>query len=207
MNPERFLEDVFSCQSLNVRVSSVLKVEEKRQWQTQSKPKREETRTQTQAHHPKSYELHDYLFKYIDVQNNMMYNDGVNDVDEKLSYITVHVRTISGKTISIRCDRRQSMTRIKDEIERKTKIPKASQHLSNQGKTLSERKTIQENNKMNEATLEMTLGLQRGMKEDEMMTSAGSAEDRNMRRKHSEIGEIQLGDDTEHVKREIYNAL
>ena len=33
---------------------------------------------------------------------------------------------------------------------------------------------------MNEPTLEMTLGLQGGMKEDEMVTSARSAEDRNM---------------------------
>ena len=109
------------------------------------------------------------------------------------------------KTNSNRCDWRQSITRIKDEIERKTKIPKALQHFSNQGKTQSERKAIQENNIMNEATLEMTLGLQGGMKEDEM-TSAGSAEDRNMRRKHSEIGEIQLSDDTVHNKREICNA-
>ena len=53
---------------------------------------------------------------------------------------------------------------------------------------------------MNEPTLEMTLGLQGGMKEDEMVTSAGSAEDRNMRRKHTEIGETQLSDDTKHVE-------
>ena len=39
------------------------------------------------------------------------------------------------------------------------------------------------------------------MKEDEMMTFAGSAEDRNVRRKHSEIGEIQSSDDTEHTKK------
>ena len=44
------------------------------------------------------------------------------------------------------------------------------------------------------------------MKEDEMMTFAGSAEDRNVRRKHSEIGEIQSSDDTEHTKKEINNA-
>ena len=39
-----------------------------------------------------------------------------------------------------------------------------------------------------------------------MMTSAGSAEDKNLRRKHNEISEIQLSDDTEHIKREINNA-
>ena len=38
------------------------------------------------------------------------------------------------------------------------------------------------------------------MNEDETLTSAGSAEDRNMRRKHSEIGEAQLSDDKVHQK-------
>ena len=75
-------------------------------------------------------------------------------------YKTVYVRMKSGKTISIKCDKRQFVTRVKDEIERKTKIPAALQHFSNQGKKLSEKKTIQENNIMNEANLEMTVGLQ-----------------------------------------------
>ena len=185
---------------------SVLKVEGKRQRQTQSKPKHKETKTQSQTHQPKGYELQDYLFKYIVEESCVIYNESMNDVNEKHSYMTVYVTTISGKTISISCDRRQSISRIKHEIERKTKTPKILQHLSNEGKTSSERKTIQEHNIMNEATLEMTLGLQGGTEEDETMTSAGSAEERNMRRKHSEIGEIQLSDDTEHIKREVFNA-
>ena len=57
-----------------------------------------------------------------------------------------------------------------------------------------------------ETALEMTLGLQGRIKEDEMWTSAGSAEERNLRRKHSGIVEIQLSDETEHIKREINNA-
>ena len=157
----------------------------KRQWQTRSKPKLSETRTETQAHQSKGYELQDHLFKCIVEEYCVIYNEGMKHVSEKLSYMTVYVRTISGKTISMRCDRRQSITRIKDEIERKTKIPKALQHLSNKGKTLSERKTIQENTIMKEATLEMTLGLQGELKEFEMMTSAASAEDGNLRRKPS----------------------
>ena len=69
MYPERFLKTFFFFQSLNGRVSSVVKVEGDRQWQTQSKPKHEETRYQTQAHQPKSYELHDYFIKHIVEQN------------------------------------------------------------------------------------------------------------------------------------------
>ena len=83
----------------------------------------------------------------------MIYNEGMNDVNEKLSHMTVCVRVIIGKTISNSCVRRQSITIIKHEIrERETKIPKALQHLSNQWKTLNERKTIQEHNIINEAT-------------------------------------------------------
>ena len=58
--------------------------------------------------------------------------------------------------------------------------------------------TVEESNSKNDLSLEMTLGLQGGMKEDEMTTSAGSAEDR--------IGGVQLSDDTEHIRREINNT-
>ena len=66
----------------------------------------------------------------------------MNKENEKLFYTTVYVRRISGKTSSIMCGKRQGITRIKDEIERRTKIPKTLQHFVNQGKTLSEWKTI-----------------------------------------------------------------
>ena len=50
-----------------------------------------------------------------------------------------------------------------------TKIPQALEDLASQGKTLSEKKTIEESNINDEATLEMTWGLQGRLKEDEMM--------------------------------------
>ena len=65
---------------------------------------------------------------------------------------------------------------------------KPFQHLVNQGKTESERKTIEESNIKNETTLEMTLRLWGRFKEDEMTTSAGSAEERNLKRKRGGIG-------------------
>ena len=74
---------------------------------------------------------------HLVADNYTISNEGANEVNEKLSHVTVYVRTISGKTISIKCDRRRSITRIKDEIERRTKIPKALQHLVNRGKTLN----------------------------------------------------------------------
>ena len=119
------------------------------------------------------------------------------------NYMTVYARTNSGKTNSIKCDKRQSITRTKDEIERKIQIPKDIQYLSNQGKKLNEKQKIQENNTMNEATLEMTLGLKGGMKEDETMSSAGAAAVRNLRRRHSEIGKHKSVMTSEYFKREI----
>ena len=116
-------------------------VEVKRQ--AQSKPKHGKTRTQTQAHQPKSYELQDHFFKNLVEDNYTISNEGMNEVNEKLFYMTVYVRTISGKTISVTCDKRQGTTRIKDESDRRTKIPKALQHLVNQGGTLSERDDLE----------------------------------------------------------------
>ena len=74
---------------------------------------------------------------------------------------------------------------------------------------MSEKKTFEEINTNAETGLELTLRPQAGTKEDEMMTSAGSGDDRQVIRKHSEIseiGDVQLSDDTEHIKREINNA-
>ena len=53
----------------------------------------------------------------------------MNEANEKLFYMTVYVRTLSGKTLSIKCDKKQGLTRIKDEIERRTKIPKSPSAL------------------------------------------------------------------------------
>ena len=80
------------------------------------------------------------------------------------SYITVHARKISGKTISIKCDRRQTIARIMDEVERKTMIPKDLQDLANQGKALSDEITIEESNIESGTTIEMPMRLQGGVK-------------------------------------------
>ena len=95
-------------------------------------------------------------------ENYTISNEGMNEVKESFSYMTVYGRTISRKTISIKCDKRHCITTIGDEIERIRKIPKARQHFVNQGKTLSERKTIEESDTKNETILEMTLRLQEG---------------------------------------------
>ena len=164
----RLLTVVFSLESLSAQLLPFLVETGESQWQPHNNPKRRKEKNQTQAYQPKRhegcYEFHEYLFKLAVEESGTIFNEGMNNEREKYFYMTVYVRTINGKTTSIRCNRSQNITRIKDEVDRNTKMPKALQHLSNQGKALSERKNIQENNIINE----MTLGLQGGMKEDEM---------------------------------------
>ena len=49
--------------------------------------------------------------------------------------MTVYVKTIKGKTISVNCNKRQRTEKIKDEVERRTMIPRKHQCLVSQGKS------------------------------------------------------------------------
>ena len=82
-----------------------------------------------------------------------------------------------------------------------------------QGKVLSEKKTIEESNIKEGATLEMTMRLQFGTKDREMMTSAGTMDERQVKRRASEpcseisgIDDVKVSEVTDHIKREIDSA-
>ena len=94
-------------------------------------------------------EFQEYFLKTTMVEIGTISIEGRDKDPVNYFYMTVYVRTINGETISLR----QSITRTNDEIDRKTKIPKALQHLSNHGKILNERKSTQENNRMKELIL------------------------------------------------------
>ena len=72
----------------------------------------------------KEREFQTYLLKNTIVEIGTISIEGM-DNPMIYFYMTVYVRTINGKTISIKCEKRQRITRIKDETERKTKMPKA----------------------------------------------------------------------------------
>ena len=136
---------------------------EKSQWRAQCKPKRRIQRTQTEeAHQPtgkenERYEFEEIRYKTITVENCKNIIAGMNgDLDEVLN-MTVHVRTFNGKTISIKCGRRQEAKKIKAEVERKTKSPKEQQHLVCQGIALKEGTTIRDCNIKQYTTIEMIL--------------------------------------------------
>ena len=149
-------------------------------------------------------------------ENDKIFGGGMNKDRDVNFYMTVHVRKNSGKTTSIKGGRRQDIARIMDVVERKTMILKNLHHLANQGKALSDKKTVEESNIEAETTIEMSMRPKGGMKKDEPMAPAEKEED-GKKRKSNELGgdtmtrnsgivETRLSDDTEYIKKEINNA-
>ena len=102
------------------------------------------------------------------------------------TFITIHVKTINGKTISIKCDGKMTAAVISGEVERRSLIPRDMTCLVHKGKVMSEKKTIKENNIEAEATLEMSLRLLGGMEKTEQMDTHETEEDREKKRKLEE---------------------
>ena len=78
---------------------------------------------QNQAAHQskKNYECDDNTFEF---ENDYIFVFA-NEVSEKTNalaenYMTVYVKTINGKTISIKCDQKQKAATILDEVERRS---------------------------------------------------------------------------------------
>ena len=88
------------------------------------------------------------------------------------------MRTSSGKTISIKCAKKQKATSISDEVERRSAIPRGMTYLVHNGKVLHERRTIEENNIGTETTIEMSLRLLGGTDKSESMDTLESEEER-----------------------------
>ena len=76
--------------------------------------------------------------------------------------MTVYVKTISGKTISIKCDKAESRYSI-GKFFMKTSIRRGITYLVHEGKVLNDKKTTEENNIGAEPTIEMSLILLGGM--------------------------------------------
>ena len=92
--------------------------------------------------------------------------------------MTISVKTSSGKTISIKCDKKQKTAIISDEVERRSLIPRDMTYFVHKGKVISEKNTTEENDIEAEATLEMSLRLMGGMEMNEQMDTHQAEEDR-----------------------------
>ena len=134
---------------LNVQLLTVLCSERKNQWQalTVHQSKREEV----------GCEFQEYMLTLATEENRKIFDDGM--IKDRVEYLnmSVYVRTVNEKTISIKCDRGQNATRIMEIVERKTLIPRDQLYLANQGKMLNDKKTMEESNIETGATIEMSL--------------------------------------------------
>ena len=57
------------------------------------------------------------------------------------TFMTIHVKAINGKTISIKCEGKMTAAVISDEVETRSSIPRDMTYLVHKGKVMSEKKT------------------------------------------------------------------
>ena len=81
----------------------------------------------------------EYIFTLAAEENCKIFDVGMIKDRVGNPNITEYVRTNSGKTISITCDRKQNATTIMEIVERKTLSPRDQLYLVNQGKVLKEK--------------------------------------------------------------------
>ena len=101
---------------------------------------------QNQTAHPsiKIYEFDVHIFApTTEVTGKTIFElEGENEIN----MIRIYVRTSSGKTISIKCDKKRKAMSILDEVERRSAISRSITYLAHHGKVLNEKRTIEENN-------------------------------------------------------------
>ena len=100
---------------------------------------------QTQAAHQsnKNYVCDDYIFEfeidYIFVCATEVSEKTTIELDDALeeNCMTVYVKTIIGKTISINRDKKQKAATTSDEVERRSSIPRGMTYFAHQGKDVN----------------------------------------------------------------------
>ena len=150
----------------------------------------------------------DHIFEFVNEENEE--NSKVNDDLPEETYMTIYVKTINGKTFSLKCEGKMTAAVISEEVERRSLIPRDMTHLVHRGNQMSEKKTIKQNNIEAEATLEMSLRLLGGMEKNEQMDTRETEEDREKKRKLEEGKEGKMtkpNDDTVYLRRDIMEAL
>ena len=150
----------------------------------------------------------DYIFEFATKLNEENTNENDDLLEE--TYMMIYMKMISGKTISIKCEGKQTAAVKSDEVERRSLIPRDMTYLVHKGKVMIEKKTIEENNIEAEASLEMSLRLLGGMEMNEQTDTHEIVEDREKKRKLEEGKEGKMtkpNDHTVYLRRDIMEAL
>ena len=143
---------------------------------------------------------------FVDIVNNTEMND---DVLEK-NNLTVYVKTINKKTISICYYDSMKAAVMLEEVERRTTIPRDMTRLTHKGKAINGKKSMKDNNIKANETIEMSLRLLGGMEVNEQMDTHETEEDREKKRKLDEGKEgkaTKPSDDMAHLRKDIMEAL
>ena len=143
---------------------------------------------------------------FVDIVNNTEVND---DVLEK-NNLTVYVKTINKKTISICYYDSMKAAVMLEEVERRTTIPRDMTRLTHKGKAINGKKSMKDNNIKANETIEMSLRLLGGMEVNEQMDTHETEEDREKKRKLDEGKEgkaTKPSDDMAHLRKDIMEAL
>ena len=88
------------------------------------------------------------------------YNDLTDGRYEK----TIHVKTWTGRTVSLETDLDHAVGTVKRQLEAKTGIPKDHQHLASRGKVQMDSRTLKDYYKSEGETIELSAVLLGGMK-------------------------------------------
>ena len=124
----------------------------------------------------------EYIFTLNTEETYNIYNEGMNKNRTDYTIMTVYVRTMNGKTISIKCDKQQKAARILETVERKTSIPQGMMYLGSREKVVNDKKTTEENNIEARTTIEMSLRKIGGMEKEEQMETTKTEEDLKKRK-------------------------
>ena len=81
----------------------------------------------------------DYIFEFANEENEENTKES-DDLPEE-TYMTIYVKTINGKTISIKCAGQLTAAVISEEVGRRSLIPRDMTYLMHKGKVMSEKKT------------------------------------------------------------------
>ena len=98
-----------------------------------------EWQSQTAHKSIKLYEFDHYIFTYSNEFAGKIIVEPEGENEKNM--ITIYVRNSSGKTISIKCDKKRKAVSILDEVERRSTIPRSMTYLVHHGKGLNEERT------------------------------------------------------------------
>ena len=136
----------------------------------------------------KEYEFDDYIFASATEISGKTLTELEGEPEENC--MTVNVKTISGKTISITCDKTHKADTVSEKVEMKTPIPRSLTYLD-QGKVLNDKKTIEENNIWSRSYDRNVFEIVRRNGTNEMMDSIESEDEREKKRELEEMSEGQ----------------